>query len=238
MIFRFGSKRRRLPFSERLFNRFVIKYYGRNLLVDLQLEAKRSNVEYIERRMRQAMLMRDRWDLIEFALARAPKSCSILEFGVENGRSIRLLAESTERTVHDFDSFAGLPEDWRGTFERSGKFTQRGRLPRVPSNAHLHVGWFKDTLPRFRAENSDTVAFGHIDCDLYSSTKTVLDHLADRIVPGSVLVFDEYFNYPNWQEHEFRAFQEFVAANGVSYEYLGLSVKNGHVAVRIAGTTS
>ena len=34
-------------------------------------------------------------------------------------------------------------------------------------------------------------------------------------------MFDEYFNYPNWQEHEFRAFQELVARCHIEYEYLG-----------------
>jgi hypothetical protein len=46
-------------------------------------------------------------------------------------------------------------------------------------------------------------------------------------------VFDEYFNYPGWQQHEFKAWQEFVAASGLSYEYLGLVRNNQQVAVRI-----
>lgn len=33
-------------------------------------------------------------------------------------------------------------------------------------------------------------------------------------------MFDEYFNYPNLRNHEFKAFQEFVRAWGVKYEYL------------------
>jgi hypothetical protein len=43
----------------------------------------------------------------------------------------------------------------------------------------------------------------------------------------------EYFNYPNWQEHEFKAFQKFVAAAQLRYEYAGFAIKNGHVMVRI-----
>ena len=35
-----------------------------------------------------------------------------------------------------------------------------------------------------------------------------------------MLVFNEYFNYPNWKQHEYRAFQEFCAAHDVEYEYL------------------
>ena len=65
------------------------------------------------------------------------------------------------------------------------------------------------------------MAFIHVDCDLYESTRCVLELLEDRIVPGTIIVFDEYFNYPNWQEHEFRAFQELVARRHMEYQYLG-----------------
>jgi hypothetical protein len=61
----------------------------------------------------------------------------------------------------------------------------------------------------------------------------VFEHLEPRLVPGSVIVFDEYFNYPGWQQHEFRAFQEFIARRGGGYEYIGFSAERGHVAVRL-----
>ena len=50
---------------------------------------------------------------------------------------------------------------------------------------------------------------------------------------GAVLVFEEYFNHPNWQRHEWRAFQEFIRDTGLSYRYLGFAQKNGHVALRL-----
>src|SRR3712207_9470534 len=61
------------------------------------------------------------------------------------------------------------------------------------------------------------VAFLHADCDLYSSTKCILGNLGNRLVSGSIIVFDEYFNYPGWEQHEFRAFSEFVAERRLSY---------------------
>jgi len=61
----------------------------------------------------------------------------------------------------------------------------------------------------------------------------VLDQLAPRLGPGAVIVFDEYFNYPNWERHEFKAFQEFIRDSGFSYRYLGFAQKNGHVAVKL-----
>jgi hypothetical protein len=103
----------------------------------------------------------------------------------------------------------------------------------VLANVRLNVGWFDETLPRFLATESEPAAFVHIDCDIYESTQVVFDLLAPRIVPGTVIVFDEYFNYPGWQQHEFRAFQDFVARERRRYEYIGFSAERGHVALRI-----
>ena len=71
----------------------------------------------------------------------------------------------------------------------------------------------------------------HVDCDLYSSTKTVLDALAGRIRAGTVIVFDEYHNFPGWREHEHKAFMEFCEAFHVDFEYI--SYNNLQAAVRI-----
>ena len=226
-------RKRRVPLSERLFRRFMYKYYARYLLVDLQLIAKQDTLDYIRSHMRGAMLFNDRWDLLSFALSRAPEQGLLLEFGVEDGRSINYLAGRTERTIHGFNSFLGLPEDWRGTFETKGSFSREGHLPKVRPNVRLHAGWFDRTLPELLRANGEPASFIHIDCDIYSSTRTVFDELGKRIGPGTVIVFDEYFNYPAWREHEFKAFQEFVAATGLRYEYVGFAIKNGHVMVRI-----
>ena len=70
----------------------------------------------------------------------------------------------------------------------------------------LHKGWFEETLPVWLAANEGPVSFIPIDCDLYSSTRTILTLLAERIVPGTIGLFDEYFNYPNWEKHEYKRF--------------------------------
>ncbi len=110
-------------------------------------------------------------------------------------------------------------------------FTLHGRLPKVPSNVTLHAGWFDKTLPEWLEKNPGPIAFVHIDCDLYSSTKAVFDLLGPRLRPGTVIAFDEYFGYPNWRNHEFKAFQELVSATGISYEYIAFA--RIQVAVRI-----
>ena len=60
----------------------------------------------------------------------------------------------------------------------------------------------------------------NVDCDIYSATKTIFDLLHDRIVPGTVIAFDEYFCNPYWRQDEFKAFQEAVEQYGWTYEYL------------------
>jgi len=225
---------RAMPMSERLYRRFFLKYHARYLITDLQLRAKAQSLDYIEAHMRDALILRDRWDLLLFAAREAPAQGLMLECGVGDGASLRYLASRFARDFHGFDSFEGLPEHWSGTFERRGKFGRGGAVPQVPSNVTLHKGWFDETLPRFLASaGSERVAFLHVDCDIYSSTTSMLRHLGPRLGPGSVLVFDEYFNYPNWQRHEWRAFQEFVRDTGTSYRYLGFAQKNGHVAVQL-----
>lgn len=155
----------------------------------------------------------------------------VLEFGVRHGNTIRQIAALVDQQVHGFDSFEGLPEVWH--HEPKGSYTTKGVIPPVPKNVKLHVGWFADTLPKFLEEFSGPVRFINIDCDIYSSTQTVLDLLGPRIVAGSVIVFDEYIGNEHWREDEFKAFQEAVAKYGWSYEYLCFSMFTKQVAVRI-----
>lgn len=191
------------------------------------------SARYFCERMSASTNLVTRQALLQFALAQAPGAGLTLEFGVASGRSLRVIAAATEGPVFGFDSFEGLPEDW-SHFQKKGRFSLGGKPPEsMPAKAHCVVGWFKDTLPAFLDDHPGPVRFVHVDCDIYSSAKTVLDGLAERLRPGSVIVFDEYFNYPGWQHHEFKAFQEFVAANGVRYEYLGFASSYYSVAVRI-----
>ena len=153
------------------------------------------------------------------------------EFGVYRGTTINHIAKQTDRTVHGFDSFEGLPENWREGFEE-GHF-KMDQLPEVRDNVVLHKGWFDETLPGFRRTYPEPVAFLHLDADLYSSTKTVLEGLADRIQPGTVLVFDEMIGYPGWQQGEFQAFLEFVETHDVGFTYVGWVPTGEQVALRI-----
>jgi hypothetical protein len=172
-------------------------------------------------------------ELLEDGLARRTSQGLTLEFGVYQGRTINFIAErSPEQTVFGFDTFTGLPEDWRPGFEK-GTFATA--IPEVRPNVHLVVGLFEHTLPAFLATHAGPMSFIHVDCDLYSSTRTVLRHCRDRIGPGTMIVFDEYTNYPGWQDHEHRAFREFIAETGRSFEYVSWVPSNEQVGVLITG---
>lgn len=236
-LLKLGKSRRvhTLPWLERKIRRWLYDLYAKDLQFNLEVEAMRESVAYIREHMGDAMIFSDWHALHAHAMEKIGVDGLYLEFGAKRGHSLREIAAMTEHTVHGFDSFQGLPEDWGGTSLRQGKFRVKGGLVRLPANTAIHPGWFEESLPPFVAAHRDPVAYMHVDCDLYSSTKTVFHHLADRIVPGTVIVFDEYFNYPNWQRHEFRAFQEFVADHGLAYEYLGFLSHAGVVSVKITG---
>jgi Flp pilus assembly protein TadD len=167
----------------------------------------------------------------QLAINMAPEDGLVLEFGVRFGTSIRQIASLVTQDIHGFDSFQGLPEQWNG--EAKGSYSTQGKLPKVPRNVKLHAGWFENTLPEFLKSNPGPVRLMNIDCDIYSSTKTVLDLLSDRIVPGTMIVFDEYVGNEFWRDDEFKAFQEAVSRYGWQYRYQAFSFFSKQVVVRI-----
>jgi hypothetical protein len=196
------------------------------------LRALRRSVDYLEQNMSDALGFDSQRELIDYSLNAITVDGHYLEFGVFTGGTIRFIARRIgQRTIHGFDSFKGLPEAWSGFNLGRGAFDLGGRLPRVPDNVRLHRGYFEDSLPAWLVENPGQVSFIHLDCDLYSSTKTVLDLMAPRVASGTVILFDEYFNYANWEKHQFKAFQGFVQEHDVKYTYLGFARQQ--VAVRI-----
>lgn len=203
----------------------------RDLGLALDRLATATTAAFIAREMPAARAFDHPHDTLRWALAEAPPDGLALEFGVGAGTTLRIIVPTRPRgTVYGFDSFEGLPETWRTDF-RAGAFAL-GERPHIP-HAELVVGWFEDTLPGWCAEHPDAVAFLHLDADLYGSTATVLEHLGDRLVEGSIVVFDEFFNYPGWPEHEHRAWCEFVERTGIGFAYEGYTRNDEQVVVRI-----
>lgn len=168
-------------------------------------------------------------DVLEHAVSNVSIDGLWLEFGVCFGRSINLLAALHDGIIHGFDSFEGLPEDWKPG-EPKGSYSTNGRTPEVAVNVRLHRGWFEQTLPAFLQHQDEPVAFVHIDCDLYSSTATVLSHLAKRFVAGTVIVFDDFYGYDGFENHEFKAFFEAVANHSLKFKLLSYAALSREVA--------
>ncbi|MFF0145247.1 class I SAM-dependent methyltransferase [Amycolatopsis sulphurea] len=172
-------------------------------------------------------------ETLQYALSLAPRGGMALEFGVASGNTLRTIATARGGIeVYGFDSFDGLPEAWLNGMP-AGAFA-RDDLPEVPG-AELVVGLFSDTLGEFLDRHPGPVDFLHVDSDLYSSAKTVLDLVGPRLQVGSIVHFDEFFNFPGWQRHEYRAWLEHVDKTGVSYEYEAYTYNDNQVTVRITG---
>lgn len=180
--------------------------------------------------------------LLERATRLAPEDGHILEFGVFKGDSIRLLAGLAKgRPVTGFDSFQGLPEDWKRSEKstyKKGHFDLGGQLPAVPENVKLVKGFFSSSLGQWMgAQTLHTISLLHIDCDLYGGAKYVLSKLNKWILPGTIIVFDELVNlhdgvYKTWEMGEWKALHEWMEETGRSVTPI-LRTTTHQVAVKV-----
>lgn len=209
---------------------FVLSRESRNISRVLARRAVEQTADFVEKHLLDVPVAPNQHVLLKTALRAAEVEGGIYEFGVFKGTSINAIASFVSpRKVYGFDSFEGLPEDWH--WMRKEYFKLPG-LPAVLPNVVLIKGWFDQTLPGFLKEHREPVSFLHIDCDVYSSTRTVFKALGERIQGGTVIMFDEFFNYPGWKNHEHKAFQEFIASTGKAFDYIGYT-NAGQLAVKI-----
>ena len=217
--------------------RYAAHHGKSDLGLAMQLAARDSSARFIIRNMLTASRLADREAMLQDAIRRvAALDGCICEFGVYQGYTLRLLAQAApERRVYGFDSFEGLPEQWREGFD-AGAFSTE--IPRFEEpNVELVPGWFENSLPTFLQRVDTPIALLHVDCDLYSSTRTVLQYLAPRLAAGAVVVFDEYLNYPGWQQHEHRALREAQAA-GFRFEYSAYTEAGEQLMITVASPSS
>jgi len=159
----------------------------------------------------------DRYKMYDFVNEAIVKGLSIVycEFGVFEGASLRhwtkLNTDASSR-FYGFDTFTGLPESWDKFVGNKGKntFDVGGNYPRIDDERVSFIkGMFQETLPEYlRTHDGNHQLIIHNDADLYSSTLYVLTH-ADRIlVPGTIIIFDEFSS----MLHEFRALEDYCSA--------------------------
>lgn len=127
-----------------------------------------------------------------------------------------------------FDSFSGLPapkvaEDeyphWRegALCTTLDEFHEILRRNRIPVSAYEVVpGYYEQTLAGEGSHPGlpSNICLAYLDCDLYSSAKTVLDFLLPRLKHGMILACDDYYCYSkNQVPGERRACGELLAAH-------------------------
>ena len=167
-----------------------------------------------------------------FAYARYEKlEGDYLEFGVFEGKTFVEAWHAAEYQLLNsmrfvaFDSFEGLPalrpEDSDGPFQEGEYraprevFERTLRQHQVPaSRVSIVEGLYDDTLADPRRIPVERCAIAYVDCDLYQSAVPVLDYLTHVVVDGSVIIFDDWFNYHGRPDRgEQRACAEWLAAN-------------------------
>jgi hypothetical protein len=137
----------------------------------------------------------------------------VFEFGVHKGNSLirfatfrDLLEASSSRKIYGFDTFKNFPmTDKASDNEFIESFVNEAGLPisaeqlkhclmhKKISNVELIEGNILDTLPNFIQTHPETrAALIHIDVDVYEPTKIILENLFNRLVPGGLLVLDDY----------------------------------------------
>ncbi len=159
--------------------------------------------------------MRDRYDF----MAKAFNAISVngiegdyLEFGVAHGKTM-WAAWSASRTLGlsphlwAFDSFEGLPDptadvDIRHPSWKKGRYavtqdrfrTNLRSMGVSDEDVTVIPGFFSDSLAtEKRSGLATSVAMAYVDCDLYTSTREVLDYLKDILTTGSIIAFDDWF---------------------------------------------
>ncbi len=166
-----------------------------------------------------------RYDLYSYVNEHVLKGSAIayLEFGVFKGETIKKWAKlnsDPDSRFWGFDSFEGLPNDWPvlARVVPKGTFDTNGVTPEIDDDRVSFVkGWFQKSLPTFLKEfQCSQRLVVHLDADLHSSTLYVLTRLHQHLVPGTILIFDEF----NAVNGEFRAFVEYVSAYMIDYKVL------------------
>ena len=214
-----------------IINFFKSGKYNRTIYQESFDMAVKETYETLKNEITNSMIFIDKYDLRAYCVKILREHLSdykqrknnilCLEFGVWRGRSINYFSdELPEMKFIGFDSFQGIPEDWAGTGSPAGSFSAEGQIPTVNDNVKLQVGMIEETLPKFFKENLDVnIAFVHIDVDIYSTSKFILSNIKNRLMPGSIILFDDFCCFPGWKNGEYKALNEVFKRE--EYDYLG-----------------
>jgi len=99
----------------------------------------------------------------------------------------------------------------------------RGGYP--AEKIHFIKGKVEDTLPE---PSVGKIALLRLDTDWYESTRHELEHLYDLLVPGGILIIDDYGHWSGCK----KAVDEFMAARGINI-FLSRIDYTGRLAIKI-----
>lgn len=187
----------------------------------LHQRANEKSADFIEKFCKDALIFRKTIDLWDYGINKIKVEGLFLEFGVHSGRSINYFADRYSGPIYGFDSFVGLKQDWPGTHLSKGAFDLGGNPPEVKKNVVLIKGWFEETLQLFFSQTRGNIAFIHIDSDTYESAKFILDQSRNRFLKGTLILFDDFFGYPGFENGEFKAWADFATES--EFKYIGFS---------------
>ena len=193
------------------------------------VELKRVHRKYAAHTMIAAAYYVANLELVRKRTAALPMDeLAVVECGVWRGGMTFGMLEALPqcRKAHMFDSFEGLPKpgprdsrrvqelfdeslfvagrnvaSYEDVAESVGRFGFGDRVS-------LHKGWFEDTV----SPDAIGAKIGvlRLDGDWYDSTKVVLDRLFDHVVPGGLLIIDDYCVWPGCA----RAVHDFLSERG------------------------
>lgn len=195
--------------------------------------------KFFEKEMKNSSVFIKPLDIRKYAISKGINNSKnrndlFLEFGVFRGESINIFSKILKiknLEIYGFDSFEGLEEDWNmNEYNPTGTFSLNKKKPNVPHNANLIQGKVQDTLDEFLNKNKEKkIIFSHMDMDTYTPTKFTLLKIKPFLTKGSILLFDQFYGYPNWQNHEFKAFKEVFKDE----EYKYIAFCESEVAIEI-----
>jgi O-methyltransferase len=194
-----------------------------------------------------ALILATRY-VVDHAVPGAIVECGVWRGGSVKAAALTLLARGvSDRELHLFDTFEGMPEPTEKDVRRDGKpatevlasssrsgvFWAIADLDDVRAGMaetgypqdriHFHPGRVEDTVP---AQAPERIAILRLDTDWYESTRHELEHLYDRVPSGGVLLIDDY---GFWQGAR-QAVDEFLERRGAPL--LLLPMASGRIAVK------
>ena len=226
-------------FIDNLSDKLIFNIINKRLKIKIKLkspvdfyfeEVSKACYEEFKENFKNSTVFSNDKSIREFAICRAiekfDKNNLFLEFGVYKGESINLFAKNLKKNdgkIYGFDSFEGLQDEWiTKSFHPVGTFNLKNKKPKTQGNVELIEGLVENTVENFLKKYPEKkIAFVHFDMDPYNSTSFVLKKINNHLQPDAILLFDNYYGFPNWQNHEHKALLENIDKDKFKYIAFG-----------------